>query len=110
MVVLHCPGAVEYCSREVPLCMQHSVTVPALLLSAGGAARALQMSVSVGKTNLLLRNLLRTPILELEASKLNLGKRALLSCRSGGMVFLGHMKDAAPHLKCIPSLVLPLIG
>jgi hypothetical protein len=31
------------------------------------------MSLSVGKTNLLLRNLLRTPILELEASKLNLG-------------------------------------
>jgi len=28
----------------------------------------------VGKTNLLLRNLLRTPVLELEASKINLGK------------------------------------
>jgi len=63
--------------------MKQSVTVPALLLSAGGAARALQMSVSVGKTNLLLRNLLRTPILELEASKLNLGEGALLSYCSG---------------------------
>lgn len=32
------------------------------------------MSLSVGKTNLLLRNLLKTPIMELEASKLNLGE------------------------------------
>jgi hypothetical protein len=30
--------------------------------------------LSVGKTNLLLRNLLRTPVLELEAAKINLGK------------------------------------
>jgi hypothetical protein len=30
----------------------------------------------VGKTNLLLRNLLRTPILELEAAKINLGEAA----------------------------------
>jgi hypothetical protein len=29
----------------------------------------------VGKTNLLLRNLLRTPILELEAAKINLGEQ-----------------------------------
>jgi hypothetical protein len=35
--------------------------------------RALQLSLSVGKTNLLLRNLLRTPIMELEAAKMNLG-------------------------------------
>jgi hypothetical protein len=39
-----------------------------------GKAKALQMSLSVGKTNLLLRNLLKTPIMELEASKLNLGE------------------------------------
>eukprot|EP00878_Enallax_costatus_P031097 GHUV01033958.1.p2 GENE.GHUV01033958.1~~GHUV01033958.1.p2 ORF type:complete len:156 (-),score=34.20 GHUV01033958.1:165-632(-) len=30
--------------------------------------------MSVGKTNLLLRNLLRTPILELEAANINLGE------------------------------------
>jgi hypothetical protein len=42
-------------------------------MHAGESAKALQVSLSVGKTNLLLRNLLRTPILELEASKLNLG-------------------------------------
>lgn len=45
-----------------------------------GNTRALQMSLSVGKTNLLLRNLLRTPILELEASKLNLG---VCACADG---------------------------
>jgi hypothetical protein len=33
----------------------------------------------VGKTNLLLRNLLRTPILELEAAKINLGEHAQLA-------------------------------
>jgi hypothetical protein len=42
-------------------------------LCTAGKAKALQMSLSVGKTNLLLRNLLKSPILELEASKLNLG-------------------------------------
>lgn len=35
--------------------------------------RPMQLSLCVGKANLLLRNLLRTPILELEASKINLG-------------------------------------
>jgi hypothetical protein len=41
------------------------------------------MSLSVGKTNLLLRNLLRTPILELEASKLNLGEHTSRHCLPG---------------------------
>lgn len=48
-------------------------TTNCVFLLNAGTARALQMSLSVGKTNLLLRNLLRSPILELEASKLNLG-------------------------------------
>lgn len=44
-------------------------------LGPGGQVRqALQLSLSVGKTNLLLRNLLRTPILELEAANINVGK------------------------------------
>lgn len=55
----------------------------AAVLFVAGTARALQMSLSVGKTNLLLRNLLRTPILELEASKLNLGEHTGRHCLPG---------------------------
>jgi hypothetical protein len=43
----------------------------------------------VGKTNLLLRNLLRTPILELEAAKVNLGELRWLERLFGtGLVWL----------------------
>lgn len=45
------------------------------VLPAGPASKALQLSLSVGKINLLVRNLLRTPVLEVEAAKLNLGEQ-----------------------------------
>lgn len=59
---------------ELPVTVKHFIALYMLPAGAAPAARALQLSLSVGKTNLLLRNLLRTPILELEAAKINLGE------------------------------------
>lgn len=52
----------------------------------------------MGKTNLLLRNLLRTPILELEAAKVNLGESRWLERLFGtGLVWLLEGTSPAPN-------------
>lgn len=71
------------------------------------------MSLSVGKTNLLLRNLLRTPILELEASKLNLGAFLTATiapvysqCANVWLIFHHAARTAAlvlPDVECVDA-------
>lgn len=49
--------------------------------------RALHVALKIGKTNVLVRNLLRTPVLELEATEIKTGnyRVVLLSCHMAAM-------------------------
>lgn len=75
--------------------------------SGSQGQRALQLSLSVGKTNLLLRNLLRTPILELEAANINVGKFSTPRTMATEVLTMaaGVLVSAWPAAWCFPGHV-----